>query len=257
MRKVSICNWPCAELQRVPVVPRVVTVAILPAGRRGRRSTGSSITLPADSLLPRWRTAADNARAFLRAEHAGRLALLALLIGHHGVDQPVAELAVDQAVVVAGPDQVGLERGPFGRRDCGIGVAQAGLDSGDGVLARPLVAGRSAGSAFLARPLLVAAGSSSAAAGLLGSLVCGLRLRDGAVAAVAGRGAVGCRRCARRLRCAGRSGPNAIRCSENDRQNGGENPHPMNRTRDGEPPHPSRNRADAPMMAGECKGVPC
>ena len=44
----------------------------------------------------------------LRIKHAGVLGLVAALELLHRGDQAVAELAVDQAVVVAAPDQVGL-----------------------------------------------------------------------------------------------------------------------------------------------------
>ena len=44
MRKVSTCNWPCSELQRVPFVPGVVLVASRP---------GRPTRAPVDRVLGR------------------------------------------------------------------------------------------------------------------------------------------------------------------------------------------------------------
>ena len=64
--------------------------------------------LPAN-IRPRFpRRRGENA-AFLRVKHAGLLAALIVLECLDRSDEPVADLAIDDAVIVAGPCQVGLK----------------------------------------------------------------------------------------------------------------------------------------------------
>ena len=121
----SACRWwPGSRLRR--------ELARQAEARAGRRVVDQA---PADFVL-RGCAAAAQRGALLRVEDAGRLGLVALLERLDGVDQPVAEFAVDQAVVVAGPDQVGLDarcarragsRRRTSRRPVGLPAAAAAL----------------------------------------------------------------------------------------------------------------------------------
>ena len=146
MRKVSICNWPCSELQRVPLTPGVTLVASRPGRPRRAPVTGSSISRQPTSLLPRL-DGRGKRRALLRAHHAGHRILVPRLVGLHGRDQPVAEFAVDRPGEVAAPGEVVLDRHALGQRDRGVGVLQSRRlrggravsgAAGGGALAAPL-----------------------------------------------------------------------------------------------------------------------
>ena len=80
-----------------------------PECRRARRSPDPR---PAASRPRRWRgaTAAASAARSSGAQQAGDLELVALLVVLHRLGEPVAELAVGRAAVVAGPGQVELDR---------------------------------------------------------------------------------------------------------------------------------------------------
>jgi len=93
-------------------------------GRRAEAGAAGRIAddLPADMVLQLLRGVRQRA-ALLRVEHAGRLGAVILLERLDGGDHALAHLAVDRAVVVRGPGEVGLDRQPLGRghRPGGVG----------------------------------------------------------------------------------------------------------------------------------------
>ena len=75
---------------------------------------------PADRLLLRFRGSGERCALGL-VEHAGLLGPAALLERLDGSDRAVAELAVDEAVVVAGPHEIALDRQALGKRNGVVG----------------------------------------------------------------------------------------------------------------------------------------
>ena len=125
MRKVSTCNWPCADAQRVPFGS--AGVSWWRAGRAGRRARRSPDPRRAASR-PRCFRGSTAAASALRS--SGLITpvtgfLCRRLVGLHGLDQPLAEFAVDRPGEVAAPGEIVLDRHAVGLRDRRIGVLQA------------------------------------------------------------------------------------------------------------------------------------
>jgi len=80
---------------------------------------------PADMLLLRLGGGGEQ-RALGRRQQARLLELVHLLKRLHRGDEPVADLAGDEAVVIAGPGEVELDADALGERGAGIKLARRG-----------------------------------------------------------------------------------------------------------------------------------
>ena len=108
----------------MPVLPwRLVRDAAWPGMPSRAPVTGSSTMRPADLRLLRLGGGGEQG-ALLRVEHAGFLELAVALERLDGGDGLVVELAVDQAVVVAGPGQIELDGDALGERQRGIAAVR-------------------------------------------------------------------------------------------------------------------------------------
>ena len=109
IRKVSTWTCPCAEDQRVPFLALRLVRHLL--GRKSEVRAGDGIVdhAPADLGLLSFRRCGEQS-ALLRIEDAGFLELAIALERLDGGRGLVVELAVDQAVVIAGPGEIELDR---------------------------------------------------------------------------------------------------------------------------------------------------
>ena len=121
MRNVSTEVSPRCEAQRL--MPPLTCRVRHQLGRNADARAGRRIVddAPADRVLLRLRGGRERG-ALRQIEHAGFLAAVALLERLDGRDRALAEFAADHAVVVAGPDQVVLDRDAIGERNGAVGV---------------------------------------------------------------------------------------------------------------------------------------
>src|SRR5437879_1910345 len=112
IRKVSIFTSPCTDCQRPPPATCEDCDTSLPGTpRRVPVAASSTMRQPARSCFNLAESASFWRSSGLRMP---LLAAVALLEGHGGQDRGVAEIRASDSVVVAGPNEVGLDRHTLG-----------------------------------------------------------------------------------------------------------------------------------------------
>ena len=126
MRKVSIWNWPCADLPARAAADRGSGACASLVGRPSCAPVARSSTMRQPTRSRRFCAEVGERLALGVGQHAGLAEAAVLLERPHGRDRAVAELAVGRPGIVIGPVEVELDGGALRDRHAGIGAGRRG-----------------------------------------------------------------------------------------------------------------------------------